>query len=306
MAAMRLVTTPGSKGSRPAPAIAVVGEFDGLHLGHQALLAAANDVARRADRLVVAVVLDRADGSPALTTLARRCELLLQAGAHVAVVAGPEGNESDRDDLSAVARSLRDELGSELAFVACPPEPSAPLRWPALRPALGRAGIEVIELPRERDGQGRVVTTTLIAEELRSGRLDLVNAALGRPHRVSGVVEIGDQRGRTLGFPTANIPLDHTQVWPALGVYAARVQAGREHHLAAVNIGVRPTIYGPDGAPLLEAHLLDFDGDLYGKVLAIDLVERLRPERRFTGLEELAAQLQSDVALARLVLTERP
>jgi riboflavin kinase/FMN adenylyltransferase len=306
MAAMRLVTTPGSKGSRLAPAVAVVGEFDGLHIGHQALLAAAHDVAEGADRLVVAVVLDRADGSPALTTLARRCELLLQAGAHVAVVAGPDGTGDDRDDLSTVARSLRGELGAELAFVACPPEPSAPLRWPALRPALARAGIDVIELPRELDGQGRVVTTALIAEELRNGRLDLVNEALGRPHRVSGVVEIGDQRGRTLGFPTANIPLDHDQVWPALGVYAARVQAGRERHLAAVNIGVRPTIYGPDGAPLLEAHLLDYDGDLYGNVLAIELVERLRPEQRFNGLDELVTQLRSDVALARLVLTDRP
>jgi riboflavin kinase/FMN adenylyltransferase len=306
MAAMRLVTTPGSNGARPAPAVAVVGEFDGLHVGHQALLAEARDVSERTGRLVVAVVLDRADGSPALTTLARRCELLLQAGAHVAVVAGPDGDEQDRDDLSTVARSLRDGLGIELALVACPPEPSAPLRWPALRPALARAGIEVIELPRELDGQGRVVTTALIAQELRDGRLDRVNAALGRPHRVSGVVEIGDQRGRTLGFPTANIPLDHSQVWPALGVYAARVQAGRQRHLGAVNIGVRPTIYGPDGAPLLEAHLLDFDGDLYGKVLSIDLVERLRPEQRFGGLDELVTQLRSDVARARLVLADRP
>ena len=123
---------------------------------------------------------------------------------------------------------------------------------------------------------------------------------------MSGVVEIGDQRGRTLGFPTANIPLDHSQVWPALGVYAARVHAGRQRHLAAVNIGVRPTIYGPDGAPLLEAHLLDFDGDLYGKVLSIDLVERLRPEQRFGGLDELVTQLRSDVARARLVLADHP
>jgi riboflavin kinase/FMN adenylyltransferase len=305
MAAMRLVT-PGSKGPRPAPAVAVVGEFDGLHLGHQALLAAAHDVAERTDRLVVAVVLDRADGSPALTTPARRCELLLKAGAHVALVAGPDGNGPDSDDLSPAARALRDALGAELAFVACPPEPSAPLRWPALRPALARAGIEVIELPRERDSQGRVVTTALIAKELRDGRLDLVNAALGRPHRVSGVVEIGDQRGRTLGFPTANIPLDHTQVWPALGVYAARVHAGQVRYEAAVNIGVRPTIYGADGAPLLEAHLLDFDGDLYGTVLAIDLVERLRPEQRFGGLDELVTQLRADVARARLVLADQP
>jgi riboflavin kinase/FMN adenylyltransferase len=238
--------------------------------------------------------------------LARRCELLLGAGADAVVVAGPDEHGDGANDLVPVAQSLRDGLGAETAFVACPPEPAGPLRWPALRPAMARAGIEVVELPRHRDRQGRVITAALIAEELSAGRIDVVTEVLGRPHRLSGVAEIGDQRGRTIGFPTANIPLDHSQVWPALGVYAARVQAASRTYPAAVNIGVRPTIYGPDGAPLLEAHLLDFEGDLYGQVLVIDLIERLRAEHRFDGIDGLVAQLRSDVARARTVLADTP
>src|SRR5947209_1388134 len=131
MAAMRLVTTPGSNDSRPpAPAVAVVGEFDGLHIGHQALLTEARRQGERSGRAVVAVVLDRADGSPALTTAARRCELLIGAGAHVALVAGPDDDGAAGEDLSSVARSLHDNLGADVAFVACPPEPAGPLRWP--------------------------------------------------------------------------------------------------------------------------------------------------------------------------------
>ncbi len=226
MAALRLHKTRESGEATPSgPSVVVVGEFDGLHVGHQALVAEARRVAAVSARPVVAVVLDRSDGSPALTTLARRCELLLGAGANAVVVAGPDEHGDGANDLVPVAQSLRDGLGAETAFVACPPEPAGPLRWPALRPAMARAGIEVVELPRHRDRQGRVITAALIAEELGAGHIDVVTEVLGRPHRLSGVVEIGDQRGRTIGFPTANIPLDHSQVWPALGVYAGRVQA---------------------------------------------------------------------------------
>lgn len=311
MVALRLYTRPASIGAgHPSSSVAVIGEFDGLHMGHQALVAEARRSAAPSARSVVAVVLDRGDGSPALTTLARRCELLLGAGADITVVVGAGRDERDGGDatdggpgdLSAVARAVREVLGADVAFVACPPEPAGPLRWPALRPALAQAGIEVVELPRHRDRHGRAVTAALIAAELTAGRIESVTEVLGRPHRLSGVVELGDQRGRTIGFPTANIPLDHHQVWPGLGVYAARVRAGAKEYSAAVNIGVRPTIYGPDGAPVLEAHLLDFDADLYGEVLDIDLIERLRAERQFDSLDGLVTQLRSDVVRARSLL----
>ena len=274
-------------------AVAVIGEFDGLHVGHQALLAEARHAADRTASSVVAVVLDRGDGSPALTTLTRRCELLLAEGVDMAVVVGaPDG------DVAPIASAVRDRFHAGTAFLACPADDNA-LRWPVLRPALAGAGVEVVELARKVDRDGRIVTSALIAQELSAGRIDRVTELLGRPHRVSGVVEIGDQRGRTIGFPTANLPLDHSQVWPDRGVYAAHVRAGGNDYAAAVNVGIRPTIYGPDGAPLLEAHVLGFEGDLYGQVIDVSLVARLRPERRFESLDALTEQLARDVEQAR-------
>jgi riboflavin kinase / FMN adenylyltransferase len=115
-------------------------------------------------------------------------------------------------------------------------------------------------------------------------------------------VRHGDARGRTIGFPTANLAQDDGTCWPSFGVYAGWVAVGGERHRAAVNIGTRPTVYGSSGVPLLEAHLLDFDGDLYGQNLRVAFVKRLRGEKRFPGREELIAAMNRDVAEAREVL----
>ncbi|MGE0879427.1 MAG: riboflavin kinase [Acidimicrobiia bacterium] len=284
--------------------VAVIGEFDGMHLGHRSLVDEARRVAALSGAPLVAVVLDRAGGPQAmLTDPGRRCELLLMAGVSGAVVIETPPAAGSADQAAAIASFVRDELHADLAIMACPPATTS-MRFPALRPALSRAGVEVAEVGRCVDGTGRAITTALVAEHLAAGRVKEVAELLGRPHAVSGVVEIGDQRGRTIGFPTANVPLDHVQVWPALGVYAAWVTVDGVRHRAAVNIGVRPTIYGDHGAPLLEAHFLDFEGDLYGKVITIALVEKLRDEQRFDGLGALMAQLALDVEATRRTLVD--
>jgi riboflavin kinase/FMN adenylyltransferase len=127
---------------------------------------------------------------------------------------------------------------------------------------------------------------------------------LGRNHEVRGTVAQGDKRGRTIGFPTANVAIDASLCLPADGVYAARVTVGDGSiHPAAINIGRRPTFYEHAQQSLLEAHLLDFTGDLYGQTLRVSFVEFLRGERKFSGVEELRSQLQNDIAQARAALT---
>jgi riboflavin kinase/FMN adenylyltransferase len=124
---------------------------------------------------------------------------------------------------------------------------------------------------------------------------------LGRPFQLTGVVVEGSRRGRTLGIPTANLQIWGEQAYPARGVYACRAWIGNEAVNAVTNIGVRPT-FEADAHPTVEAHLLDFDRDLYGQTLRLDFIARLRPEQKFNGVEELVAQIKRDIENAKEIL----
>jgi riboflavin kinase/FMN adenylyltransferase len=126
---------------------------------------------------------------------------------------------------------------------------------------------------------------------------------LGRPSEVRGKVQRGDERGRTIGFPTANIPVSKQMAWPSDGVYAGwYTRPDGERHPCALNIGRRPTFYEHAQQSLLEAHLLDFEGDLYGEEARVEFVDFLRSEHRFSGIDALAAQLKKDIEHARAIL----
>jgi riboflavin kinase/FMN adenylyltransferase len=162
-------------------------------------------------------------------------------------------------------------------------------------------GVTVVA-PLEAAG-GTVYSSTRIRQDLAQGRAREAAAMLGRPFEIEGRVEMGDQRGRTIGFPTANLRLgDYLR--PAGGVYAVRVEieeeTPRRWHDGVANLGTRPTLGGTDLR--LEAHLFDFAGDLYGKHLRVALIEHLRPERKFAGLAELKTQIAADAARARAIL----
>jgi riboflavin kinase / FMN adenylyltransferase len=170
--------------------------------------------------------------------------------------------------------------------------------------ALGeRAGFGVtVVAPIEAEG-GTVYSSTRIRELLAAGKARDAAILLGRSFEIEGRVEMGDQRGRTIGFPTANLRLgDYLR--PAGGVYAIRVEIEEETfrhwHDGVANLGTRPTVGGTDLR--LEAHLFDFAGDLYGKHLRVALIEHLRPERKFAGIDELKAQIAADAAQARAIL----
>jgi riboflavin kinase/FMN adenylyltransferase len=148
--------------------------------------------------------------------------------------------------------------------------------------------------------EGERVSSSLVREALNRGDLDRATRLLGRPYRMAGRVRLGKKLGRTLGYPTANLALQR-KVVPLWGIFAVRVSgAGLVDHPAVSSLGTRPTVNGTD--PLLEVHLFDYDGNLYGQHLDVDFVARLRDERKFESLDALVEQMHRDAAAARAVL----
>jgi riboflavin kinase/FMN adenylyltransferase len=157
--------------------------------------------------------------------------------------------------------------------------------------------------------EGEKVSSTRIRDRLAEGDCDNVTPLLGRPYEIKGVVVHGDARGRLLGFPTANVLPQQPYVIPRLGVYAIYVDvlsatgaSGSRYH-GVLNIGYRPTFEAPGGMLKLEAHLFDFEGDLYGRELALTFHRFLRPEKKFESIDQLVAQISSDAAEARAILS---
>jgi riboflavin kinase/FMN adenylyltransferase len=136
------------------------------------------------------------------------------------------------------------------------------------------------------------------------GDVNDVNGCLGRTYAIEGEVIRGDQRGRTIGFPTANLSVWEELLLPVDGVYATYVQVGDQRYMAATNVGVRPTVNGR--RRLVEAHLLNFDGDLYGQTIRVEFITRIRAEQKFSGLLELKMQINADVMQVQQLLREEP
>jgi riboflavin kinase/FMN adenylyltransferase len=154
------------------------------------------------------------------------------------------------------------------------------------------------------DGIDEPVSSTAIRRALAGGNVELAAALLTRPFEARGTVVQGDRRGRLLGFPTANVEVPNRICLPADGVYAGWFErSDGVEHPCAINLGRRPTFYEHADSSLLEAHLLDFDGDLYGEAVKVRFTKFLRSERKFDGIDALVAQLESDVAHARSLLT---
>jgi riboflavin kinase/FMN adenylyltransferase len=306
---------------RPAGSLVIIGNFDGVHRGHQALLAdAAAEAERRGLRPIVltfaphpALVLGRIP-PPVLTTLARKIELIQRAQPAVRVLIETfDRSFSEQTPEGFVSRVLRDRLGAELVVVG------DNFRFGhrragdfAMLARLGeRYGFETRSHPLVGDERGPW-SSTRVREAIAAGDLDEAARMLSRPHMLSGVVVQGDRRGRTIGFPTCNLD-GVVEAFPPYGVYATLVDRvvdpdGPSRRAVALargvaNLGVRPTVQDPASArPTVEVHLLDHEQDLYGASLRVHLIARLRPERRFAGLDALRAQIAEDAAEARRLL----
>lgn len=295
-------------------AVVSIGVFDGVHLGHQAILAA--NVAEAAGAglrpTVVTfrqhpkkVLLGRAPRT--LTTLEHRLELFRRAGiSHTLALVFDEALR-DTPAERFTREVLEEKLGAR-AFVLGFDSKFG--RGRAGGPELlRRMGYPVTVVPKVVVGQ-RGVSSTVIREAVELGDLEGAARMLGRPVTVFGEVVGGRGLGRTLGFPTANLDLHH-ELHPPTGVYACRAHLlarGDGHDVesswpAVANIGFRPTVAGqrPE-EPAVEVHLLDFDGDLYGRPIELEFVKRLRSEERFDGLDALREQIARDVESARAAL----
>lgn len=287
------------------PCAVAIGVFDGVHLGHELLIGRLRELA--AARGLASVVLTfhpspitvlRPEVRIAyLSTLEERLRLLCAQG--VDEVARLTFT-SDLAQVSAAdfVRGLHAELDMRL-IVGGPDLTIGRGREGNVAWLMARGpemGFEVETVPFLADA-GQKLGSTSIREALTRGDVELAGRILGRPFSLHGPVVHGAHRGRTIGFPTANMAVGADLAVPAFGVYVSRAHAGETSHRAVTNIGRRPTF--DDGAPSIEPHLLDFDGDLYGQEIRLELLSRLRGEQKFAGIPELVAQIREDARAAR-------
>jgi riboflavin kinase/FMN adenylyltransferase len=287
-----------------------VGMFDGVHLGHQHLIRHLVAQAQAAQQLAVVisffphpdVVLRGITGRYYLTPPDEKERLMRQLGVDVLVI--HPFNESVRQMRAA---DFVDRLRQHLKLKAL---------WATADFALGYQREGTIEFLTQQGAekgfsvstvelvvppsQHQRLSSTRIREALTQGDLAAANAWLGRPYRVTGEVVHGDARGRTIGFPTANTYVWEGQIIPANGVYACWASLGDERFMAVTNVGNRPTFDGK--SVTVEAHLLDFERDIYGQPLSLEFVQRLRGEQKFDGVAALVAQIGQDAQQGRAIL----
>ena len=298
---------------RIGPAVVTLGVFDGVHRGHRHILDATVMAARERDAVGVALVFSPHPDEvvrPGITV-----ERLL-----------PPSMTLERLATSGIDHAFEIRFDTELRGLE-PEEflaalgPAMELRGITMTPdsAFGRARAGTLERVAEIGAEngwdcisveplvvdGEPVSSSRIRRVLADGLIEEAAGLIGSPPFVRGTVVHGDERGRQLGFPTANLALDYAAALPALGIYLGRVhvpeRAVGPGHPALVSVGVRPTFHD-DGRVLVEVYLLDWDGDLYDATLDVELVARLREERRFDGVDALVAQMQADEREARQLL----
>ena len=307
-----MLLTHGALRAALPPVAATIGNFDGVHLGHQAMLGRVT-AAARARRLASCVFTfephPREFFSPAaaptrLSSLREKCGLIGSFGierVHVrrfdGAFAGLAPEAFVRDLLARELNARWVLVGEDFRFGAKRAGDAALLR------RLGDAhGVEVETMPNVLHA-GQRVSSSAVRRALAAGDLAAAEALLGRPYCISGRVVHGDKLGRALGFATANVQLRHNRP-PLTGIYAVRVQgAGDDARPGVASLGVRPTVTA-SGKAVLEVHLFDFSRELYGSHLRVEFLHKIRDEEKYPDLETLRAQIARDCEVARALLME--
>ncbi len=286
-----------------------VGVFDGVHRGHQQIMHQLTAGAHAAGVPAVVVtfwphpatVLGNREVKT-LTTPDERADLLAALGVDIVVTQTFDASVANTSAADYVAL-LKKHLGFDHFLIGYDFALGKGRQGNAARLAeMGQAlGYEVDVIPALGDESG-VISSTEIRKLVALG--DVADAAvlLGHCYGLHGPVEHGDNRGHDLGFPTANISYPDGKLLPANGVYACHVWVDGRRHAGAINVGVRPQFHQDAAKPLVEAYILDFDRDLYGRDLRLEFVERLRDERKFSSVDGLVAQMHRDVLKAREIL----
>lgn len=319
---MHVVTSLDACPDPPAGSVVTIGAFDGVHLGHQALLRLVRDQAAERGLPTALVTFDRhpaqvvrPESAPKLLTgLAQKLELLEGTGLvdHAIVLTFDETRRRESAEdfvteiLTACLRARLVVVGADFHFG------NGRRGNVALLERMGRdlgfevVGLDLVSADDGRDPAAVTYSSTLVRQRLAGGDVRGAAEILGRVHAVRGTVVEGDRRGRELGFPTANVAVPEEICLPAAGIYAGTFTGddGVER-AAAISLGHRPTFYSDQAYLLLEAYLLDFSGDLYGQVASVGFVDRIRSEERFDSVEALVAAMNRDVEAARRLLEPR-
>lgn len=292
------------------PSVVTIGVFDGVHRGHQSLISRLVEQAHTRHHVPVVLtfypypqlVLRGYQPRSYLTLPDAKARLLGTLGVEL-VVTHPFDDSVRHIRAVAFVESLLAHLKMASLWVGA----DFALGYQRegnvdfLREEAQRRGFElrVVDL---MDASGERISSTRIRDALQAGDIAEATRLLGRPYRVTGQVAQGAGRGRTIGFPTANLDIPEDQAIPARGVYTCRALIGQVHTPAVTNIGLRPTFDG-NGVLTIETHLLDFSGDLYGQSIELDFVAHLRAEQKFSGPDELINQIGQDIAQARIILS---
>ena len=297
--------------------VVTVGEYDGVHRGHRTIVSEMHRLAAERGCATAVVTFDRhpativrPESAPLLLCdLDHKLELLAETGVDYSLVVEFTPEQAEVPAEVFARQVLVDCLQARAVVVGADFHFGKGRRGnvETLGVVGEEFGYEVLGLPlvKHLTGEGEVISSTSIRAALSDGDVEKAHRLLGRPFEVRGVVTPGDRRGRTIGFPTANIPTTSDLQVPADGVYAAwYIREDGKEYPAAVNIGKRPTFYDDADKSLIEAHLIGFRGDLYGESAKVRFVRRLRGERKFEGIEPLKEQLAKDVADASKCLSD--
>ena len=298
--------------SAPPPALRrgvyAIGNFDGVHRGHQAVLARAREVAQQSGAPSAALTFEPhpADffaGRPVvfrLTPFAQKTAALADCGISGVVSLTFDGGLASLTAEAFVVEVLKRRLDLSAAVIG------ADFHFgkgrggsPRFLQEAGAAHGFAVVIADKVEAGGEIISSSAIRKALERGEVDAAARLLGRPYRVGGEVVGGQRLGRTLGVPTANLRLPATNRL-AFGVYAVRAWLGERRFDGVASFGVRPTV--DDGAPLLETYIFDFNEDIYGRELSVDFVAHIRPELKFRDLDELKAAMQGDMDTARRIL----
>ncbi|HZS15629.1 MAG TPA: bifunctional riboflavin kinase/FAD synthetase [Candidatus Dormibacteraeota bacterium] len=291
------------------------GFFDGVHLGHRAVVQRTRAEAAALGVPTAVLLLDRhpatvvrPESAPRLLTdLGQRLSLLRDLGVDYTMLLRFDEERSLQAPEEFVSTVLHGQLRARAVVTGEDFHFGLRRRGDAslLRDLGESLGFHSVAVPPLAHG-GEVVSSTLIRAAVAAGDVRRAAALLGRAYELHGVVEHGDGRGRTIGCPTANVAVPGDMLLPADGVYAGwyRRQDG-SRHAAAISVGRRPTFYDESGMLLVEAHLLDFDGDLYGEQAWVEVTDWLRGQERFDSVDALIAALQRDMARTRELTAAR-
>jgi riboflavin kinase / FMN adenylyltransferase len=285
--------------------VVAVGWYDGVHRGHRSALEHLRHVADQRGVRTGLVILDDDRDDRRLTSVEQRLELIEQTGLVDTVWVVDTSIAEWSGHAPAFIREVllhRTGAGAVLTTTSSLQGPMVQAFGQQLLDLASAGDVSVVSLDdaqQEWQEIDRNCSSAEVAALLDRGDVAEAARLLGRFHEMRGVVEPGDQRGRTIGFPTANVAMPVSFVIPAEGVYAGLLRADDGVvRPTAISLGRRPTFY-PDGLALLEAHVIDFSGDLYGQSVSVQFVDKIRDQRRFDGVDALAAQLRADIDRAR-------